>query len=257
MRSHIPLNRFLRAAAIALIAALAVFALSGPPSLVHAAHEPTALTITAGSGKLTAAWTAPTDLGTNTVQDYRYQYKKKADATWSAEAAVTTTSVEISGLDNGVRYEVRVRTRYRAQGSNTDLYSDYVTAEKTPGSAPGAVTGVKVVSGDGTLTITWGLVSAVPPVSSYAVRYRQKDSNTWVDVSDPGNFIANGTTLTTNDTSHGSGGDPLDLGEITHASLTNAGLSFPPGIRGRQRRRVPPGRRHQEHELPGPYHPVQ
>ena len=57
MQSRIPINRFLlpRAAAIALIAALAAFALSGPPSLVHAAHEPLNLTLASGNGQLTAS----------------------------------------------------------------------------------------------------------------------------------------------------------------------------------------------------------
>ena len=169
-------NRFLlpRAAAIALIAALAAwFALSGPPSLVHAAHEPVNLALAAGSGKLAARWTAPTNLGTDTIRGYRYQYKKKADATWSTEAAVTTLRVEITGLDNGDRYEVRVRTRYQAQGSNTDLYSSYVTAESTPGLTPDAPGQPTVIAGNASLTVTWTAPNDNgSPITDYKVEYR-------------------------------------------------------------------------------------
>ena len=223
---YIVRNRFPLAAAIALLAALAAsILLSGPPSLVHAANEPVSLTLAASSGKITASWTAP-DVGTGQINDYRYQYKKESESNWSTEATTTATSVEITGLDNGVTYEVRVRTRYTAAGSNTAEYSDYVTAQSTPGTAPGAVTGVTLTSGDGKIIVTWGLTSAVPPVSAYGVRYRQKDSNTWVSLSDPTDVTMVGTALTTNETSHGSAGDPLDLGEITHATLTAREISF-------------------------------
>ena len=76
MRSRIPLNRFLllRVAAIALVAALAAFALPGPPSW---STPPTTHRAGPGpsAGKLTASWTAPTNLGADTVQDYKRQYK--------------------------------------------------------------------------------------------------------------------------------------------------------------------------------------
>ncbi len=219
-------NRFPLAAAIALLAALAAAVLlTGPPSLVHAANEPVSLTLTASSGKITASWTAP-DVGTGVINDYGYQYKKQSESNWSTEATTTATSVEITGLDNGVTYDVRVRTRYTPAGSNTAEYSAYVKTWTTPGTAPGAVTGVTLTSGDGKIIVTWGLTSAVPPVSSYGVRYRQKDSNTWVSLSDPTDVTMVGTALTTDETSHGSGGDPLDLGEITHATLTAREISF-------------------------------
>ena len=219
-------NRFPLAAAIALLAALAAAVLlTGPPSLVHAANEPVSLTLTPGSGKITASWTAP-DVGTGQINDYRYQYKKQSESNWSTEATTTATSVEITGLDNGVTYDVQVRTRYTPAGSNTAVFSDYETAESTPGVAPGAVTGVKLTSGDGKIIVTWGLTTAVPPVWSYGVRYRQKDTNTWVDLHDPTNVTMVGTVLTTDETSHGSGGDPLDLGAITHATLTDREISF-------------------------------
>ena len=219
-------NRFPLAAAIALLAALAAAVLlSGPPSLVHAANEPVSLTLTPGNGKITASWTAP-DVGTGVINDYDYQHKKKSESTWGGDGTTSGASVEITGLDNGVAYEVRVRTRYTPAGSNSAVYSDYVTAESTPGVAPGAVTGVTLTSGDGKIIVTWGLTTAVPPVWSYGVRYRQKDTNTWVDLHDPTNVTMVGTVLTTDETSHGSGGDPLDLGAITHATLTDREISF-------------------------------
>ena len=257
---HVIRNRFPLAATIALLAALAASTLlSGPPSLVHAANEPVSLTLAAGSGKITASWTAP-NVGTGQINDYRYQYKKQSESNWSTEATTTATSVEITGLDNGVTYDVRVRTRYTAQGSSTAEYSGYVKTWTTPGTAPGAVTGVTLTSGDGKIIVTWGLTSAVPPVSAYGVRYRQKDSNTWVSLNDPDDVTMVGTALTTNETSHGSGGDPLDLGEITHAYADRPRDLVCQRIRGhgqrRQIRRVPPERRHQEHELPGALHTI-
>ena len=165
-------------------------------------------------------------MGTGVINDYDYQHKKKSESTWGGDGTTTGASVEITGLDNGVAYEVRVRTRYTPAGSNTAVFSDYETAESTPGVAPGAVTGVKLTSGDGKIIVTWGLTTATPPVWSYGVRYRQKDTNTWVDLHDPTNVTMVGTVLTTDETSHGSGGDPLDLGAITHATLTDREISF-------------------------------
>ncbi len=76
MRSRIPLNRFLllRVAAIALVAALAAFALPGPPSLVHAAHDPPGWTWPQRR-QAHRQLDRPHQPGRRHRQDYKHQYK--------------------------------------------------------------------------------------------------------------------------------------------------------------------------------------
>ena len=133
----------------------------------------------------------------------------------------TATGHTVTGLTNGTRYQVRVKARTQHGDGGYSAVTGGVA-----GAPPGMVTGVNLASGDRQLVVTWSETTADPPVTSYNVQYRLTTSNTWIRLGDPSGGALVGTTLSSNDASHGSGGDPLDLGDISHATLTEKGLSF-------------------------------
>ena len=89
------------------------------------------LRVTPGSGTLTLTWTAPS---TGTVTAYDAWYKKRSESDWSGayDDDYTDTSVEIAGLDNGTRYDVRVR------GTNDHGAGPWATGSGTPTGGGGA-----------------------------------------------------------------------------------------------------------------------
>ena len=69
-------------------------------------------------------WDAPQS--TNSITGYAYQYGHEATDEWSAEATVTTTSANISGLMANTEYDFRVKALY--EGNHE---SDYATTTFT------------------------------------------------------------------------------------------------------------------------------
>ncbi len=75
-----------------------------------APDAPAGLSLTAGMGEIGVSWSAPASNGGSTITGYDVEYKATTAASWSdAGHAGLTTSAAISGLDNGVQYDVRVR----------------------------------------------------------------------------------------------------------------------------------------------------
>ena len=132
----------------------------GPPG------PTTALTVTAGDGKLDLSWTAPSDNGGSVVSGYHVHYTSAAAGTVADDRAVqsgaspspangwvavnrsgTTASQEITGLSNDTEYRVRVRAR----NSNGDGAWTHGKGTPLAGAQPPAPTGTTVWSA--TLTV--------------------------------------------------------------------------------------------------------
>lgn len=73
------------------------------------ASTPTGLQVIPGDHALSVSWTAPTQLGGGTIDNYSVEYSTDGD-NWTAltRAASSAPSAEISGLVNGTGYYVRV-----------------------------------------------------------------------------------------------------------------------------------------------------
>ena len=100
------------------------------------------VTLTAGDGKLTAAWSAPAN-GGSAITGYDVEWKT-ASQTWaeagtagqSATPAADATDHEITGLTNGIEYTVRARAEndawdgpWSAEASETPIAGDTTAPE--------------------------------------------------------------------------------------------------------------------------------
>ena len=92
--------------------------------------RPRSLRVTTGYGRLDLAWTAPSS---GTVTAYEAWYKQRSESEWSVayEDDYQDTSAEIAGLENGTRYDVRVR------GTNDHAEGPWATGSGTPRAAAG------------------------------------------------------------------------------------------------------------------------
>ena len=112
--------------------------------------EPSSLEVTPGDGELTLAWHAPASDGDSDVEGYIVQWKS-AYHDWAIRQpravldSPTSLTYTISGLGNGVPYDVRVRA-YNAIGPGQPLDVESVTpSEPVIPNTP--ATGVPTISG--------------------------------------------------------------------------------------------------------------
>ena len=239
MRSHVPLNRFLplRAAALALIiAALAAFALPGPPSLVHAALNaslppaaPAAPTLTPGNIRLLVSWTAPADNGSN-ITDYDVQYSSDGGSTWTewnASNTSTATNTTITGLTNGTSYQVQVRA------ANTHGDGPWSPSATMKPGTPVAPAAPLLTSGNAQLSVSWTApANSGSAITDYDVQYKATSASNWSSHAFTGAGTSSTITTLTNGTeyevqvraSNGRGSGPW-----SPSATLKAGLPAVPG----------------------------
>ena len=99
--------------------------------------EPSSLEVTPGEGELTLAWDAPASDGDSDVEGYIVQWKSvyKSYDDWATRRwravldSPTSLTYTISGLGNGIEYDVRVRA-YNAIGPGQPLDVESVTTSE-------------------------------------------------------------------------------------------------------------------------------
>ena len=153
--------------------------ISAAPQTIPAA--PTIASLTPGDETLTIAWSAPTDTGGSTIQGYDARYIRsdapdKSDDDWTERDGIWTSGAleyALSGLTNGVRYDVQLRA---VTGAGNGPWS--ATASATPQTAPGAPTINLITVGDGALAVSWSAPSDTggSAVTSYDVRHIRSDA---------------------------------------------------------------------------------
>ena len=112
--------------------------------------EPSSLEVTPGDGELTLAWDAPASDGDSDVEGYIVQWKSAYHdwATRQSRAVLdspTSLTYTISGLGNGVEYDVQVRA-YNHIGPGQPLDGESVTLSE-PAIPNTPATGVPTISG--------------------------------------------------------------------------------------------------------------
>ena len=183
---------------------------------------PSGLSLTAGSGKLSASWTKPA--GPVTGYELRHKQTTAMDRTattagdpstgWvTSTASITTTSAEITGLTNGTAYHVQVRAT-DGQTESGNGYGDWSASQSGTPAVPAiaAPTGLTVQSRDTALILGWAPVtgatgydvhytSAVASsVSNSATASGNDPSAAWVDASHTGTTTSQTISSLTNNT---------------------------------------------------------
>ena len=143
-------------------------------------EEVTRGSVTPGNRSLTFSWDAPVDGGAP-ITDYDVRWRELGSSVWKVwEPSVTSTSRQatITGLMAGTAYELQVRAKNSAgAGPWSGSVGGTPTAQVT---VPHKVTGLSVVSGDGSLTAAWDRpADGGAAITDYDVRYW--DGAKWVD----------------------------------------------------------------------------
>ena len=144
---------------------------------------PTGVTATADSDTaVTVSWTAPTDVGGNTIAKYRVMWKMSsatdyADADMAMTADAMAMSHQVTGLTRGMDYTFKV-VALDADDMAISAYS--AAAMETTHDVPGMPTGVTVVSSaDGTTaTVSWTApaTDGGSAITGYKVMYKMTGS---------------------------------------------------------------------------------
>ena len=145
---------------------------------------PTINSVTPGDGRLTIEWSAPAGVTGITAYDLHY-IETSADETvegnWTKVEDVWTGSGDLdytlSGLDNGVGYDVQMRTVATTDGAWSG------TSIGTPRIPSPAIT--SVVTGDEALTVVWTApaVAATTAIDAYDLRHIKTSEDEAVDAN--------------------------------------------------------------------------
>ncbi len=146
---------------------------------------PTAVTATAGDGKATVAWTAPT--GASSVRlNYLVQYSADAGTTWNTvNVRFAEPRAVVSLLNNGTAYVFRVAAINRVGQGAFSLASTAVTPAAPVITAPGAPTAVTATTGNGRVSLSWTAPTNAGGAQrlGYVVQYSADAGTTWSTVN--------------------------------------------------------------------------
>ena len=135
--------------------------------------------LTAGNGSLTVSWDAPTNTGDydDSFLSYVVEYREAAsNGSWlNAGVTISGTTATITGLDNGVPYQVQVATKNPADTSGFD------TGTGMPvGTAPSKPRRVSLQAANAALLVSWAVPSNTGGYDASfltnTVQYREADT---------------------------------------------------------------------------------
>ena len=174
---------------------------TGPGTAVTPPSAPLALTATAGPGRITLNWNPPAADGGAPIVGYHIQRSVNNTSFWVDHATVTARSFAESHLTPTDVYFYRVQA---GNAAGWGPWSELAAEQPDPPTAPGPVTGLHGIPGDGRATLQWTAPAddGGAPITQYAVR-RHADAYCQAGVTQT--IVAAASTL-----------------EATFAGLTNA-----------------------------------
>jgi len=132
---------------------------------------PTQLNVISDDQRLELTWTAPVDNGGSGIRDYDVQYSNDDGVTstlWHESLESNTLSEEITDLNNGITYHLRVRARSDVgQGP----WSEWALGQ--PATIPSAPNPPTLTPGNRQLHVAWNSPPSDggAPIGGYAIRY--------------------------------------------------------------------------------------
>ncbi len=152
------------------------------PVAPQAPSKPGTPTLTPGNTQLTVSWTEPATNGA-AITDYDVQYKlstadPSAFAEWNASDDSTTIGATITGLANGLSYDVRVRAT-NSVGNSPWSDAAIATPVAQPPSRPALPT---LIPGNSQLTVSWTEpANNGGAITDYDVKYKRTSVNSWTE----------------------------------------------------------------------------
>ncbi len=156
---------------------------------------PASFTVAATStgGELSCSWAAPSDFDTTTGQySLRHKQDSEDDTAWTyVTVSGSGTSHTLTGLSEGVLYDVEVRTVHRDASQNVLAYGVWASATGTPAITPtyNVPTNFSVAASEyaGYLSCSWDEPSGFDSdTDSYQLQYRETSDTIWVNASPTG-----------------------------------------------------------------------
>ncbi|KRO55639.1 MAG: hypothetical protein ABR77_06035, partial [Acidimicrobiia bacterium BACL6 MAG-120322-bin79] len=155
-------------------------------AVVGVPSEPTGLTATALDRSVGLVWTAPTQNGGSAITDYVAQFSADSGATWStfSDSVSTSTTTTVTGLTNGLTYQVRVSA---SNGLGSGAPSSVVIAVPWAASLPSAPLDV-VIAGYGLnqVSLSWTIpaTDGGTSITDYVIEYSSSSGSTWATFTD-------------------------------------------------------------------------
>lgn len=154
----------------------AILTLGQPPATAPSAAS--GLIATAGNGRATLSWTAPTSDGGAAISDYRIEFSANGGASWMVwpHAASAGTSTVVTGLTNGIVYRFRVAA---VNSVGRGSYSPVGIATPRP-QLPASPSITLAVAGPGRATIAWSVPAANgAAIVGYRLQRSSDNGVTW------------------------------------------------------------------------------
>ena len=140
---------------------------------------PTLDSVNPSVGSLALVWSAPADTGTGSVTGYSIQYKLGTSSTWvDWTFSGTSTSTSITGLQNGVSYDVQIAAK------NIIGLGAYAGSTVSTGSTvPDAPTSLTLTPSGSQIEANWTAPgnNGGSAITGYSVQYKTGVSATWID----------------------------------------------------------------------------
>ena len=157
---------------------------------------PVELTLMPGDGKLRLSWVAPADHGGSEIVDYDIEYSNDGGSTstrWNESPESTTLTDEITNLNNGTTYHLRVRAR---NGVGHGPWSAW--AEGQPSTVPATPAAPTLTPGYQELHVSWNEPSnnGGSGIIDYDVQYSDDSGSTWREWHASAESVALKTTIT-------------------------------------------------------------
>ena len=129
---------------------------------------PQNVSVTAGVGTISVVWQPPPASAGDTPTGYTVQWKRSTDNDTQWQRATGATSPhEISGLENGTTYNVRVRTVVNLNSGRPSTPVDAI-----PNTIPDVPTNVRVTPANESLRVSWPApFDGGSPITAYTVQW--------------------------------------------------------------------------------------